>query len=73
MENCPNCGAPVSGKVCDYCGTRHAKESESVTITVTNEYTSIFDWGGNEVYRVLAGNEAYRVAETNVQGLRLDR
>ena len=22
MTNCPNCGAPVQGAVCVYCGTR---------------------------------------------------
>lgn len=21
--NCPNCGAPITGDVCEYCGTRH--------------------------------------------------
>ena len=21
--NCPNCGAPVNGNVCEYCGTVH--------------------------------------------------
>lgn len=21
MTNCPNCGAPVQGAVCEYCGT----------------------------------------------------
>ncbi len=21
--NCPNCGAPITGSVCEYCGTRH--------------------------------------------------
>lgn len=21
MTNCPNCGAPISGNVCEYCGT----------------------------------------------------
>lgn len=21
MKNCPNCGAPVSGSHCEYCGT----------------------------------------------------
>lgn len=21
--NCPNCGAPITGPVCEYCGTRH--------------------------------------------------
>lgn len=23
MTNCPNCGAPITGSVCEYCGTRH--------------------------------------------------
>lgn len=23
MTNCPNCGAPIAGSVCEYCGTRH--------------------------------------------------
>lgn len=22
ITNCPNCGAPVSGSVCEYCGTK---------------------------------------------------
>lgn len=22
MTNCPNCGAPIAGSVCEYCGTR---------------------------------------------------
>lgn len=21
--NCPNCGAPITGSVCEYCGTRY--------------------------------------------------
>ena len=21
MTNCPNCGAPITGRACDYCGT----------------------------------------------------
>lgn len=23
MTNCLNCGAPITGDVCEYCGTRH--------------------------------------------------
>lgn len=23
MTNCPNCGAPITGPVCEYCGTMH--------------------------------------------------
>lgn len=28
ITNCPNCGAPVSGIVCEYCGTRFKQEGE---------------------------------------------
>lgn len=23
MTNCPNCGAPITGRICEYCGTVH--------------------------------------------------
>ena len=28
MKNCPNCGAPVFGTRCDYCGTSFTDEAE---------------------------------------------
>lgn len=61
--NCPNCGAPITGKVCEYCGTRHAQEAEQVRIDVNYEYTIIRDWDGNEVYRVLNTPTAKVVGE----------
>ena len=27
MTNCPNCGAPITGSKCDYCGTVFQKNS----------------------------------------------
>lgn len=51
--NCPNCGAPIIGKTCEYCGTLIAQESERATVNVVNEYVDIYDWDGNVVYRVL--------------------
>lgn len=50
--NCPNCGAPVTGRVCEYCGTRHAKESEHIRIDVKAEYTEVCSWDGAVVRRV---------------------
>ena len=50
--NCPNCGAPITGKTCEYCGTRHAQEAEQVRIEVKYEYTDITSWNGLEVFRV---------------------
>lgn len=26
-QNCPNCGAPISGNICSYCGTRFKVEN----------------------------------------------
>lgn len=52
LKSCPNCGAPIKGKECEYCGTHHAKKSEQVRIEVEREYTDIISWNGMEVYRV---------------------
>lgn len=27
MTNCPNCGAPIIGRICEYCGTVHWQDS----------------------------------------------
>ena len=27
ITNCPNCGAPVSGSVCEYCGTKFREDA----------------------------------------------
>lgn len=50
--NCPNCGAPIKGKSCEYCGTIHAKEAEQVRIEVERDYTDIISWDDMEVFRV---------------------
>ena len=28
MSNCPNCGAPITGDRCEYCGTVFRKEKQ---------------------------------------------
>lgn len=28
ITNCPNCGAPVNGNSCKYCGTKFKQEAE---------------------------------------------
>ena len=30
MSNCPNCGAPIHGGICEYCGTVFPKYVEKV-------------------------------------------
>lgn len=29
ITNCPNCGAPITSKVCEYCGTHFSKFQRS--------------------------------------------
>lgn len=41
--NCPNCGAPVKGKTCEYCGTEHASIEDDI------EHVEIFSWDGTKV------------------------
>ena len=37
MTNCPNCGAPIIGSVCEYCGTRHYDSSIDTRLLHLNE------------------------------------
>lgn len=53
---CPSCGAPKRGAVCEYCGTHFGRYQGQATIEVENDYTTIHDWSGSEVYRVFNGS-----------------
>ena len=39
LYNCPNCGAPITGPKCEYCGTvfEHKPNEESVKIGCTTK------------------------------------
>lgn len=63
MDNCPNCGAPITSAVCEYCGTHHAQDKKQVTISVERDYTDIVSWDGYEVYRVWHKPKAKVVGE----------
>ena len=32
--NCPNCGAPITGEICAYCGSRVLPRAEPDVLTV---------------------------------------
>ncbi len=32
MTNCINCGAPLNGNVCEYCGTQYEHTTETLTL-----------------------------------------
>lgn len=34
LMNCPNCGAPITGEICDYCGSRVLPRAEADVLTV---------------------------------------
>ena len=50
MTNCINCGAPLSGHKCAYCGTEYAG-NQIVADFNRNDCTGTLNIGGNE-YRV---------------------
>ena len=34
--NCPNCGAPITGDRCEYCGTQLSDDTETVEFYADN-------------------------------------
>lgn len=61
--NCPNCGAPKRGSVCEYCGTHFSRYEGQFVIEVEPETVSFYDWSG-EVKRVHIGtNVTLKVVE----------
>lgn len=37
ITNCLNCGAPLSGSVCQYCGTNYGGERAPMSITIDDD------------------------------------
>ena len=49
---CPNCGAPKRGAVCEYCGTHFGRYQGQASIEIDQDYTTFYDWGGDQVYKI---------------------
>lgn len=59
MTNCPNCGAPVQGAVCEYCGTHFEKQpqkQEAFEILINTDKLS-----QKEIYHALETMHNFRV------------
>lgn len=57
MTNCPNCGAPVIGRRCEYCETVFSEsitEEDELTEAVSAYYDSLDAWE-NDYKRMLLG------------------
>lgn len=54
-NNCPNCGAPKRGAVCDYCGTHFARYQGEATVEVEPDIVTIRSWDGLEQYQIVRG------------------
>ena len=57
LGNCPNCGAPIRGDECAYCGTAFTKRNKGI---------DIYDTNGNYILTLLengiiTSNEARRM------------
>lgn len=58
VENCPNCGAPIRGDECPYCGTAFTRKHDGIPIYDTHGAyitTLLFNEG------VITHNEARRL------------
>lgn len=44
--DCPNCGAPKRGAVCEYCGTHFGRYQGQASVEIEPEMTVIYDWSG---------------------------
>ena len=51
-KNCPNCGAPKRGAVCEYCGTHFARYQGQATVEVEPDVVCIRDWSGQVVHMI---------------------
>ena len=51
-ENCPNCGAPKKGFVCEYCGTHFSWRNGKMVVDVEPGFVDIYDWGRDLVQRI---------------------
>lgn len=48
LKNCINCGAPLTGSRCDYCGTEYS-ENDSLHIELDQDaYTGVLSYGGKQ-------------------------
>ena len=50
IRNCINCGAPITGTKCQYCGTEYSGKAVAANFS-DNDYTGVLSVGGNE-YKV---------------------
>ena len=49
MKNCINCGAPITGDECPYCGTKYDLRPNPVSATFDeNDLTGVLSVGGKE-------------------------
>lgn len=51
MSNCPNCGAPKRGAVCEYCGTHFGRYQGQATVEIEPDITTVYKWDGSTTYK----------------------
>lgn len=50
--DCPNCGAPKRGAVCEYCGTHFAHYQGQAIVDVEPDFVDIRTWDGATCCRI---------------------
>lgn len=61
--NCPNCGAPKTGSVCEYCGTHFARYQGEATVEVEPDYVTVYGWDGKPAMRFSNGENVTIVTD----------
>ena len=51
VTDCPNCGAPKRGAVCEYCGTHFGRYQGQVTVEIEPDITTVYTWDGSTTYK----------------------
>lgn len=53
MTNCPNCAAPITGPVCEYCGTVFNKPSVGTVVYTTDNIPYLTLYTPNEARELM--------------------
>lgn len=68
--NCVNCGAPLTGNKCQYCGTEY-KDHGVVANFTNNDWTGTLTVGGKE-YKVYLGSMEQHAIDSSDTGRTMD-
>lgn len=70
--NCPNCGAPITGDTCPYCGTEFARPEEALKLALGRRVSVSFEADGHLYEFDMVLDSARISASTATEGVYSD-